>query len=292
MGYVAKFSRREAGGYDASYGKGSRKITAVLEQRLGVWGVTEGYAAGEIQATKKLSTVKEEWGVRAEAAYGGDDGGVDPPAPPARTGPPSLRKGPPSLRTPAAVKPPVGPPSLRKGRQPGEQAAGAGDDTFGEGFSDHFVMPTMAAEDATRCPHCEQPFQGWTRESAPHLAFDRYIPPCRCSFPNGEDYTPDPFDPRMYKRSESGQYDTLTPLGSLDMIHAWMLRNREYVTTDGKLDEPWASVQRSLWNTTGYREYRPARWGIEEQTDGRSQSAGPDDDDAGAEGEGSSDQGG
>lgn len=106
--------------------------------------------------------------------------------------------------------------------------------------------------DGPSCPDCGRPVAGW------HDG----LPPCRCAAPNPEDYMPDPFDPRMYGRvaladAEAGP--VLTPLGALDVVYHWMLRNREYVTTDGGFDPVWEGVRSVLHRETSYPEYRPER---------------------------------
>lgn len=254
MGFVPRFNRREeGGGYTAFYGKGQHQLTAVLEKCAdGLWHVTEGFQAGAVTPAKKISDVKAGWGGLAEAGYKQTPGeGAAPaaeelPAPPSRSSPPVLRKGggPPSLCPP----PPV------KSKPVPEVSNGLGDDTFGEGSSDRFPTPEMAAPGVATCPDCHMPFHGWTwQEHEPHK---RAVPPCRCNFPNGEDYEPDPFDYRMYSRDEHGKLTLLTPIGALDKVFAWIRRNSEYVMTDGKLDPLWESVREVLFRTTGYAEYR------------------------------------
>jgi len=129
--------------------------------------------------------------------------------------------------------------------------------SFADEMEAFFANPATpkAEPGVATCPHCKQPFHGWRREGT------RYLPPCRCNIPNTEDYTPDPFDPRMYGMDNDNRFRELTPIGVLDMVYHWMLRNREYVMTDGKLDPLWREVQRVLWTNTGYAEYRPEVWG-------------------------------
>lgn len=196
--------KREGGGYDLSFGKGSKKLTAVLQEHDGKWYVTEGFGSGVISAGKKGET-QEAWGKMAEASYGsaptGVEGGDECP------GQLLISKPPPQLR------PRMGPPKLVK----------------------PFDGPT--------CPECKRPITGWHNG----------LPPCRCNAPNGEDYIADPFDPKM--STDAG----LTPVGALDQVFHWMLRNPTYVITDGKLDPVWEGVRESLFRETKYPEYRPGR---------------------------------
>ncbi len=124
-----------------------------------------------------------------------------------------------------------GPPSIRKGppslRSPEPEAPVYGGPT---------------------CPECERPVTGW---------FDD-MPPCRCNLANEVDYTPDPFDLNMYDRA--GGDRNLSMSGVLDMVYYWMMRNPEYVQTEGVMDSPWKEVQEVLWRTHRYAEYRPERF--------------------------------
>lgn len=253
--FKARFSRRDDEGYDAAYGKGSRKITAIVRQLEDKrWDVVEGFGSDTIAADKKLGVVKEAWGAAAAAAYEGvplemeaptDDTSAPPPPPLPRPGPPKL-----GLKAP----PPPPPPKIK-----GPQASGGlGDDTFGEGFEERFTAPTEAKPGTPLCPTCEMPMTGWSKQRNPATDHDRFVPPCRCNKHKDANYEVDPFDFRMWKRNhETGKMDVPTVLNSMDLVFAWMSRNPEYVMTDGKLDEPWASVQRNLFETTGYAEYRP-----------------------------------
>lgn len=277
MGFVARFSRVEGVGqaYEASYGKGSKKKTAVLRtDDNGLWGVFDGFAsAGMIPKSKKLKDVKEAWGAAAEAAYGA----VDTPktATTAPAGPPALRPpGPPSLKTAAGVapKPPVIPPpkvtTIAEGKDVGGpprlRSSAVFDDTFGEGFPEKIEPPPLADEGTASCPECGQPMHGWTEDREYHRTLPRYLPPCRCGAHAVPGYEPDPLDPRMFKTTVDGEgkrINELSPLGAMDLVYAWMCQNREYVMTNGRLDEPWASIQESLYRVTGYKEYRPEVWG-------------------------------
>jgi hypothetical protein len=268
MSFVARFSRRDDGGYDCSYGKGGKKLTAVCSVVDGKWKVSEGFGMGQIPAAKKLGAVKKDWAKLAEQAYGTNGeaatAAVTPPGPP-RLGPPPLR---PKEKIDLSQIPPTkGPPSLRmaQGLDPCSFVL-TGEDGEGRGvyesrsFTDE-MEAFMARRDvpkaekgAATCPHCKQPFTGWRKEG------NNYLPPCRCNHPNSDDYSPDPFDPRMYGMDNDNRFREITPVGVLDMIYHWMLRNKEYVMTEGKLDPLWQEVQRVLWTTTGYAEYRPERW--------------------------------
>ncbi len=241
--FQARFSRREAGGYDCRFGKGERALTAVLEQSDKLWWVTQGFASdpGLVKAGKKIADVKEAWGVLAEAAYGGSAPAVlSTPKP----GPPSLRKPVPVPEVTEAKPVKAGPPSLRLAGLKME------------------VLPTpeYAAEEAPKCPHCSMPFNGWTWVAG-QGAHKRLVPPCRCNLANEPDYSPDPFDKNMWLLNhETRKYDILSPLGALDVLYRWMMRNSDYCKTDGVLDAPWASVQETLWRELGYAEYRIEVW--------------------------------
>lgn len=242
MAFNARFTRREAGGYNAAYGKGSKTLNAVLEQVNGKWGVTEGFGADSVTPDKKVSVVKAAWAVLTEAGYGAEPEPVPPPRGPR---PPSLRKsagGADHTEAKGMNPPAFGPPSLRK-----------------KFNIEAFPTPDLAPEGAATCPHCHRPFFGWTWEpwAGDHK---RTVPPCRCNHPNEADYTPDPLDWRMWGHDEAGQYRKLSETGALDIVYHWMMRNREYVMTDGKLDRPWKEIQETLWAETGYAEYRPEMW--------------------------------
>lgn len=209
--------RREDGGYDLSYGKGSKKLTAVCQQSDGYWHLTEGFGAGISTPAVKYGAVKEEWERRAVASYGGS-GAVEeqttcPPAQPSG--------GPPRLSPPPAGPPKLGPPKL-----------------------------VQQQYDGPTCPACQRPITG----------FHNGLPPCRCNFPNTDQYEADIFDPRMYQQGPGGKGHVLTPTGALDQVFHWMLRSKDYVTTDGKLDPVWADVQEVLSRTVKYPEYRIERF--------------------------------
>lgn len=251
--FKARFSRREDGGYAASYGKGSRKITAVVLQAPGgAWDVTEGFGSDTVAADKRLGAVKEAWGLAATAAYDGvpipeeaSTAQSIPPPPPLlrRTGPPSLAV---VREHEQHILKALG-PLVKSGPL---MSNGGFDDTLGEGFSERFPSPEMAKPGATTCPTCLMPLHGWSKaEGSVH---ERFVPPCRCNLHAREGYEPDPLDMRMYRRDQS-----LTPIGALDLVFAWMAKQPEYVKSEGKLDEPWSTVQRVLFETTGYAEFRP-----------------------------------
>jgi len=229
MAFVARFARREVGGYTAVFGKGKMKLTAVLEETADKkWGIVEGLGFEKLLSQKKLSVLKIEWGKLAEAIYKGQP--VKPPTVPPVN--PATHSGPPALNR-----------NLR--------SALLNDDTFGEGWSERFPTPILAEEGAAKCVACGQPKLGWTQGK------DGYLPPCRCETDYSDTYTPDPLDHRMYRRhSESSLFMQITPLGALACVYAWMRRNSDYVRTDGRLDEPWASVRVTLFDTTHYPEYR------------------------------------
>lgn len=273
--YTAKFHRRDDGGYDAFYGKGAKKLAATLELQNGKWAVTYGTGVGHVADSAKLREVKEGWAKYAEAEYGGESQtGTEPADLPLASDPPSLRPPPPSLRRTA---PPnlsqlparKGPPSLRmaQGLDPTTFVSMTADDgrriyegsSFAselEKFAANPSVPKAEAGDPT-CPECLRPHYGWRKDSEGMMK-----PPCRCE-PTEEGYHPDPFDPRMYASDSENRFRVVTPIGVLDMVYDWMLKNREYVTTDGKLDPLWLEVQQCLWRNTGYAEHRPERWGIE-----------------------------
>lgn len=257
MSFIARFSRREAGGYDCSYGKGSRQLTAVMEKIDGKWKIVDGFATNGVESDPKISVVKEGWAALAASSYGT---GASPetvaaptlPVVPSRPGPPSLRKSAPEgtgeVKGASISTSPAGPPSLRGvGSFPKIQP---------------FPTPELAPEGASTCPHCHMPFNGWTWQTPPEDSREhkRLIPPCRCNEANTAEYAPDLFDARMYRRGADGKFTVLTEMGVLDMIYHWALRNKEYVVTDGKLDSPWKEAQEVLWRDCGYSEYRPEIW--------------------------------
>lgn len=271
MAFKANFKRREGGGYDATYGKGQRKQYATILQSEGMWRVTAGLGADTIAASKTVGTVKEGWAALAESVYGGDANTATTPIVRPLSGPPSLNRskvykksgGPPPL-----PKPP-GPPTLRhaQGLEPagyelgGEIDPDTGKSRFLPVTFDHTMKkfgenPSVpkAGPGVASCFVCHRPLTGWREEDG------RFLPPCRCNEPNSEDYEPDRLDPRMYERvSGEDPFSAMTPIGALDMVYAWMRRNEEYVTTDGKLTAPWSDVQKVLFRVTGYAEYRPER---------------------------------
>lgn len=267
MAFVARYSRREDGGYDASYGKGSKKLEAVMLQDGKLWKVTSGFASGGVASSAKLGEVKEAWGKLAESAYGAGNTQTSslsvPAGPPKLPGPPSLRK---SYPLSVSAAPRVGPPSLKiaRGIEPNPRLSTVDPNPVIEGptlqeWWDQMIEknPSIQVADAgvATCPECHQPNHGW------HKGEDgTYKPPCRCAMPNDDGYEPDPFDPRMYEADFEQTFRVLTPIGVLDKLHAWMLRNPDYVTTESKLDPLWESVRDTLYRTTGYAEYRPERW--------------------------------
>lgn len=224
--FKARFSRREAGGYDAAYGKGTKQLSAILEKVGGKWRISQGFAVGQIEASAKIADVKAEWGAKAEQAYGGETSIESAPALPVSR-PPPLRPG--------------GPPSIKRiASAPSQMPQTA-------------AVPCVAEPyDGPTCDECKAPLRGWHDNK----------PPCKCAFPYGPDYQPDPFDPRMWEYAPGTARTTnLTPTGALDKIYAWMCRpeNRDYITTDGVLDSPWCDAQETLFRTLGYAEYRPGR---------------------------------
>lgn len=215
MAFQMRAGRREDGGYDLSYGKGQKKLTAVCQMNPNKqWTIVDGFGSANVTPSKKLSEVKQAWGTRAEASYGGAIP-TPPEAPPAA--------GPPRLPGPPRIGPPrVGPPVLMR------------------------AAPKVEAPyDGPTCQACGQPITGW------HAG----LPPCRCGKPNTDDYEPDPFDPKMYGMQSGSKGRDLTPIGALDIVFHWMLRNPGYVMTEGKLDPVWAEVQEVLSRETEYPEY-------------------------------------
>ncbi|KKM72926.1 hypothetical protein LCGC14_1415650 [marine sediment metagenome] len=108
--------------------------------------------------------------------------------------------------------------------------------------------PPAPVDHGPTCPECERPVTGW---------FDD-LPPCRCNSANDVGYTPDPFDRKMYSTERGGP--RVSEYGALDMVYHWMMRNAEYVQTEGVMDSPWKEVQETLWRNLGYAEYRPSRF--------------------------------
>lgn len=263
--FIARFKRREDGGYDASYGKGSKKLSAVIMQEKGTWAVTQGHGDGVVRAYQKLGDVKNAWGASAESSYGTAEAPGSVPLSPKLSGPPSLKRAPKTDL--AQVTERKGPPSLRaaQGLEPvhskrdGETPSGAGNyvPTTWEvemGLFEQNPSVPKAPEGGTNCPSCHQPLTGW------HKTDGKWLPPCRCNFPNDDTYEPDPFDPRMYETGPDHTLRHLTPVGALDKVYAWMLRNKDYVTTNDTLDAPWSDVQEVLNRVTSYAEYRKEIW--------------------------------
>src|SRR4051812_42532568 len=72
MAFVMRAKRREDGGYDFSFGKGQKKMSAVCTQDAHkLWCISDGFGSGTVLPSKKLGDVKDSWGKRAEASYGG-----------------------------------------------------------------------------------------------------------------------------------------------------------------------------------------------------------------------------
>jgi hypothetical protein len=146
-------------------------------------------------------------------------------------------------QSPVETSPPSTPPPTLPPRLPGPPRVGP----------PKLAPPPVAKPyDGPRCPECKQPITGWYGG----------LPPCQCGKPNDDNYEPDPFDPRMYEKTSGDRGRHLTPIGVLDMVFHWMLRNKPYVTTDGKLDPVWAEVQDVLQRNTGYPEYRAERFNV------------------------------
>lgn len=257
MAFKARFHRREEGGYEAVYGKSSKQLSAILLQQSYSWYVASGFGAGIVTPSKKIGDVKEGWAALAEAGYGG--GGMNTIAAPAipsprLSGPPSLRRrpGPPSLRAAQGIEP-VHFRATEQVTDKGERIYEPSTFELEMGKFEQNPSVPKADDGVACCPSCNRPFQGWRKEEG------QWLPPCRCDMPL-EDYSPDPFDPRMYEKDETNAIRTLSPIGVLDKVYAWMLSNPTYVTTDGQLDSPWADVQSVLHRTTGYAEYREERF--------------------------------
>lgn len=232
--FKARFNRRDDGGYDANYGKGGKKITAcILKGEDGDWAVASGaFSDGRITPHAKLGMVKVAWEEAAVAAYSGTP--TPPPVPP-RLGPPKLGGGPPKL----AVKPAIAAPVLPLGVV-----------VASEGL-DHYEP--LADAGAATCPTCNSPMVGYRKDK-----YGRFHPPCQCGQREQPDYEPDWHDPIFHVRR--GDDRMPSDLGMLDNVYGWMVRNPEYVMTDGKLDSPWAAVASRLWVATGRNEYHPSRW--------------------------------
>lgn len=227
MAFSARFSRRDDGGYDAAYGKGGNKLTAVIQQVEGVWTVIDGFGSGLTESSKTLKDVKADWGIKAEVSYGGK-----PSAP--KIGPPRI--GPPR----------IGPPKISPPCRSAHLAEGACGQGPPEGcMGDPDPEPEY---DGPRCTLCGAAVHGWHNG----------LPPCRCGKVNTEGYTPDPLDPKMVGATTTpGEPGAITAYGALDMVYAWVRRNRDYATTEGKLDPLWETVREVLFRDLGYAEYRP-----------------------------------
>jgi len=74
MAFKMRASRRDDGGYDFSYGKGAKRITAIcLRQPTGEWYISDGFRGlpgDALNMSKKLKEVKEAWAAAVEVAYG------------------------------------------------------------------------------------------------------------------------------------------------------------------------------------------------------------------------------
>lgn len=213
---------------------------------------------------------------------------LGPPAmsPPSLGGPPKL--GPPSI-APPAIKPPA-PAPVESEAVPGKTTASSSDQslpTRGEQSAttvDGAVLRGEAANDPITpenfelflkqqgkllgkvssngtkdflCEACGRHVTDWARDP------DGVIrPPCRCCTPvHPGEYVADSLDPRMWGKTLDGSMRTISPVGALDQVYYWMRCNTQHCSADGILVEPFASVQKVLWNLTGYAEYRPDKWG-------------------------------
>lgn len=248
--FIARFNRREEGGYQCSYGKGSKALTAVmLKDATNQWYISSGLGFGNVPKSKKVKDVKAAWSAIAVAAY-------DQPKQSApRVGPPSLR--------PLSV-PPTPEAATEEAGRPGAADDGAPADCpppgcMGDDTPEPEPTPKekAAAEEAAftgeRCETCARPLNGWLGGK----------PPCRCGVVRTPEYRPDFMDPKMWERVEvphakSGMKEVdmyLTTLGALDQVWNWVELNREYCSTDGKLDTVWEDVRVALVHGLNYPEY-------------------------------------
>lgn len=72
--YKTRATRRDDGNYDLSYGKGSKKLTALLSQVNGQWFTGGSY---ELRAETKREAIAE-WSKWAVTSYGSDDSSTVP----------------------------------------------------------------------------------------------------------------------------------------------------------------------------------------------------------------------
>lgn len=273
-----KFSRDGSGGYNAEYTTGGATYAASLQKTEdgNQWYIAEGFGSGSAEYDK-LRDLKAVWADLCE-----QEGAPTPPpklsGPPKLSAPPKL-SGPPKLSAPPPIKPPEPeaeaepegsrPPGKTTASSPaqsgtrGEQSSATdGDDAHP--FRVHLaergrlcsgIGPARPHE--FFCPHCGMHNAGlWIEEEGEMLA------PCRCNSadPVTAQYQPHPDDPWMWVMAPGGPY--LSLIGALDQVYNWMQVNADTCTPLGPLTEPWASVQRILWETTGYREYRPSLWAL------------------------------
>lgn len=233
MGYNLKCSKTGDGdGYTLAYGKGKKKVTAEARKADGKnWSITSGLG-GTIPPSVRLKDIKDAWLPLAEAEYEGrvaltTDQPAPPPPAPRRPAPPA-----PVVTQRAAGTPPP-PPAVKRPGPP----------SISKPTPEPPFEPT-SKQTISLCHTCGAPENGW------HDG----VPPCRCAFNNTDDYVPDPLDPKMV---ESGN---LTALGALDIVFAWMLRNKEYVATNGVIDPVWSEVQMVLYRETQYPHHKAERF--------------------------------
>lgn len=257
MPYKLKSTRAADGeGYTLAYGKGKKKLAGeVRKNDAGEWAVVEGFGTGLVAPSKRLKDIKDAWEPLAVAQY---DQSVD--LNPVKNGTPELNRRlpvPPSVPGPPKPGPPTitpvrtsgGPPAIPKIGGPPSIPARSGPPSIKP------PAPTPAPEeppfDATSkrtvetCSECGAPKNGWHNG----------VPPCRCEFNNTDAYVPDPLDPKMFDEDQN-----LTPVGALDMVFAWMLRNKEYVSTNGILDPVWSEVQAAVYRATNYPHHSATRF--------------------------------
>jgi len=232
MAFTLKCRRDGEGQYSLAYGKGRRQVTAVvrLHPTDGMWRVTEGIG-GKITPSVRLKDIKDAWGPLAEVEYA---------VRVALTAPAAKAAVPVPLRLPAVSRPASVPPAISVRKGPPSIASP----------KPVVTPPLQEAELASKpqfetCDRCLAPKHGWHNG----------VPPCRCDFNNTDDYTPDPLDPKMF---EDGV--RLTPVGALDIVFHWMLRNREYVSTNGILDPVWSEVHMVLYGNTRYPHHSSTRF--------------------------------
>lgn len=109
MAYKTNNTGNDDGTYTLSYGKASKKLSALMRNHQGKWETFSG--DGPRIEDKTMKAVKERWGAWAESNY---EGTPKPPAqPPTVKAPPAPPvKGPPAMKGPPSM-PPKGPPTFK-----------------------------------------------------------------------------------------------------------------------------------------------------------------------------------